>query len=125
MTRRIMDDIAYAYNLTLRKNLYKEIDIMTINKRQNGTELVVMPEGDLDAITAPELDMVMKEALSGMTSVTLDLEKVMYVSSAGLRVILAVEQIMKKQGTFRLIHVSEIIREIFELTGLTDVLSIE
>ena len=98
---------------------------MTINKQQNGTELIVVPEGDLDAITAPELDRVMKEALSGMTSVTLDLEKVTYVSSAGLRVILAVEQIMEKQGTFRLIHVSEIIREIFELTGLTDVLSIE
>ena len=98
---------------------------MTIKKQQKGTQLLVAPEGQLDAMAAPELDNVMKESIVGMTSVIMDFEKVDYISSAGLRVILATEQTMEEQGTFKLIHVSDVVMEILELTGLVDILTIE
>ena len=98
---------------------------MMIHKIQKGTELYIAPVGEVDAITAPELQKAIQESIQGMTSVILDFEKVDYISSAGLRTILLTEQIMEEQGQLKLIHVNDMIYEILDLTGLSDFLTIE
>jgi len=82
-------------------------------------------EGRLDTVTAPELEKELKEALDGVTSLTLDFEKLEYISSAGLRVLLAAQKTMTKQGSMKLVHVNDTIMEIFEVTGFSDILTIE
>ena len=82
-------------------------------------------EGRLDTTTAPELEEQLKAALDGVTELTLDLEKLEYISSAGLRVLLSAQKVMSKQGEMKLIHVNDTIMEIFEVTGFSDILTIE
>ena len=82
-------------------------------------------EGRLDTITAPELEEQLKESMNGVTALTLDFEKLDYISSAGLRVLLSAQKVMNKQGTMKIIHVNETVMEIFEVTGFTDILTIE
>ena len=98
---------------------------MTITKNQDGAALVIALEGRLDTTTAPELEKELKEALPGVTGLTLDLEKLEYISSAGLRVLLAAQKTMSRQGEMKLVNVNEIIMEIFEITGFSDILTIE
>ena len=97
---------------------------MTINKTKNGNELTVSLEGRLDTTTAPELEAALKESLDGVSDLALDLEKLAYISSAGLRVLLSAQKIMNRQGSMKLIHVGETIMEIFEVTGFSDILTI-
>ena len=98
---------------------------MTITKTLNGTDLVVAVEGRLDTVTSPDFEAEMTDALKDVTSVTLDFEKLEYISSAGLRVLLSCQKIMSKQGSMKVIHVSDLIKEIFEVTGFIDILTIE
>ena len=98
---------------------------MTITKNQDGAALVIALEGRLDSTTAPELEKELKDALPGVTGLTLDLEKLEYISSAGLRVLLAAQKTMSRQGEMKLVNVNEIIMEIFEITGFSDILTIE
>ena len=98
---------------------------MTINKTRNESSLKIALEGRLDTTTAPELEKELKDALNGVSELTLDFEKLDYISSAGLRVLLAAQKQMSKQGSMKLIHVGEIIMEVFEVTGFSDILSIE
>ena len=98
---------------------------MTITKTQNGSELTVVVAGRLDTMTAPELEKELNESLKGVTALTFDLIKLDYVSSAGLRVLLSAQKKMNKQGEMKLIHVNETIMEIFEVTGFSDILTIE
>ena len=98
---------------------------MTINKQQNGTALTIAVEGRLDTTTAPELEAEIKKSLEGVTELTMDLEKLEYISSAGLRVLLSAQKVMSKQGSMKLIHVSDMVMEVFEVTGFTDILTIE
>ncbi|MBR6050063.1 MAG: STAS domain-containing protein [Clostridia bacterium] len=98
---------------------------MTITKTQNGSELTVVVAGRLDTMTAPELEKELNESLEGVTALTFDLIKLDYVSSAGLRVLLSAQKKMNKQGEMKLIHVNETIMEIFEVTGFSDILTIE
>ena len=98
---------------------------MTINKTLNGTELTIALEGRLDTTTSPELETVLKESLDGVTALTLDLSGLEYISSAGLRVLLSAQKTMNRQGAMKLTHVGDIIMEIFEVTGFTDILTIE
>ena len=98
---------------------------MTITKNQDGATLEIALEGRLDTTTSPMLENELKEALPGVTELTLDLEKLEYISSAGLRVLLAAQKTMSKQGAMKLINVNEIIMEIFEITGFSDILTIE
>lgn len=98
---------------------------MTITKNQEGAALVIALEGRLDTTTAPELEKELKDALPGVTGLTLDLEKLEYISSAGLRVLLAAQKTMSRQGEMKLVNVNEIIMEIFEITGFSDILTIE
>ena len=98
---------------------------MTIQKNLQGTTLHVALEGRLDTTTAPELEAELKASLDGITELDLDFEKLEYLSSAGLRVLLAAQKTMNKQGTMVIHHVNETIREVFEVTGFIDILTIE
>ena len=98
---------------------------MTITKQQNGSALCVAIEGRLDTTTAPDLEKELKDALNGITDLTMDFSKLDYISSAGLRVLLSAHKAMAKQGGMKLIHVNEIVMEVFEVTGFSDILTIE
>ena len=98
---------------------------MIINKKQDGSALVVALEGRLDTTTAPELDQELKNSLDGVTDLTLDLAKLDYISSAGLRVLLSAHKTMMKQGQMKVTNASEIVKEVFEVTGFCDILNIE
>jgi len=98
---------------------------MNINKKQNGSELLIELDGSLDTTTAPELDKVIRDSLNGITSLIFDFKKVDYVSSAGLRVLLVAYKIMTKQGNMVIRNVNQDIMDIFQITGFVDILTIE
>ena len=81
--------------------------------------------GRLDTVTAPELETALKESLDGVSKLTLDFAELEYISSAGLRVLLAAQKTMSKQGEMKLTNVGETIMDIFEVTGFSDILTIE
>jgi anti-sigma B factor antagonist len=97
---------------------------MTVNKNLKADALSVTVEGRIDTTTAPELEKEIKDSLDGVKSLVLDFEKVEYISSAGLRVLLSTQKIMNKQGEMKLINVNSDIMEIFEVTGFSDILTI-
>lgn len=97
---------------------------MNIVKTANASSLTLALEGRLDTTTAPELEAVVKNELSGVTALTFDLSQLEYISSAGLRVLLSAQKIMNKQGEMTVTGCSEDIMEIFEVTGFSDILTI-
>ncbi len=99
--------------------------MLTIKKTVENGKAVLSPEGRLDTTTAPELESVLKEVMPGLTELTLDLDKLEYISSAGLRVLLSAQKAMNSQGSMTVTHVNETIQEIFEVTGFSDILTIE
>ncbi len=98
---------------------------MTIHQTKNENALTVALEGRLDTTTAPELEAALQSSIEGVTDLTFDLEKLDYISSAGLRVLLSAQKTMNRQGSMKVLHANEIILEIFEVTGFTDILTIE
>ncbi|MBQ9872095.1 MAG: STAS domain-containing protein [Eubacterium sp.] len=98
---------------------------MTISKNQDGNNLVIALEGRLDTTTSPDLEKELKESLDGIESLTFDLGALDYISSAGLRVLLSAQKTMNKQGDMVVKNVSEEIMEVFEVTGFSDILTIE
>ena len=98
---------------------------MTINKKQNGTNLEVALGGRLDTTTAPELEAALNQSLDGVTRLTINLADILYISSAGLRVLLSAQKRMNKQGEMKVTNVNEAVMEIFEVTGFADILTIE
>jgi len=98
---------------------------MNIEQKRNGTALTIAPEGYLDTTTAPQLRAVLEAALEGVKELTFDFEKLEYTSSSGLRQLLFAQKAMNEQGTMKVVHVNEVILEIFEVTGFADVLTIE
>ncbi len=98
---------------------------MTITKTVGDRSLTLALEGRLDTATAPELDAELKRSLDGVETLILDLEKLQYMSSAGLRVLLLTQKRMMKQGQMKVLHVGETIMEIFEVTGFSEILTIE
>ena len=98
---------------------------MNIEQKRNGNALTIAPEGYLDTTTAPELRAVLETALKGVKELTFDFEKLEYISSSGLRLLLLAQKTMNEQGTMKVIHANNIILEIFEVTGFADVLTIE
>ena len=99
--------------------------MLNIVKDKNEGKLNVALEGRLDTTTAPQLEEELKGALEGVTELVMDVEKLDYISSAGLRVLLATQKVMNRQGSMTIRHVSDVIHEIFEVTGFVDILSIE
>lgn len=98
---------------------------MNINKIVDGVTLQIALEGRLDTTTAPQLEAELKQSMDGITLLELDFDKLEYLSSAGLRVILTAQKTMNKQGKMVIRHVNETIMEVFEVTGFIDILTIE
>ncbi len=91
---------------------------------ENGTAIFAL-EGRLDTVTAPELEKELKDSIDGVSELELELSALDYISSAGLRVLLAAQKIMNKQGKMKVSNVNATIMEIFEVTGFSDILAIE
>ena len=98
---------------------------MNIEKMLNGAALTLKLSGRLDTTTAPLLEAELKASLSGVTHLVLDFATLDYLSSAGLRVLLAAQKTMNKQGDMVVRSVNETIAEIFDVTGFCDILTIE
>ena len=98
---------------------------MNINIKKEASSALVSLEGRLDTSTAPELENSLKTVYDGITSLVFDFAKLEYVSSAGLRVLLAAQKTMNKVGSMVLKNVDPSIIEIFEITGFIDILTIE
>lgn len=99
---------------------------MTINKTVEDGKLTVVLEGRLDTFTAPDLEKELSESLEGIKSVTLDLKGLEYISSAGLRVLLSTQKKMNDaEGTMIVRNINDIVKEVFEVTGFDDILTIE
>ena len=99
--------------------------MLDINKTSENGKLALVLEGRLDTVTAPSLEAVLKDSLEGVTELSMDFEKLEYISSAGLRVLLAAQKEMNKKGMMKLTRVNETIMEIFDVTGFSDILTIE
>ena len=98
---------------------------MTLNIDRNANTATIEIIGRLDTVTAPALDKMIAEELEGVTALTLDMNALEYISSAGLRVVLTAQKKMQKIGSMKLIGVSEAVMEVFEMTGFADILTIE
>ena len=99
--------------------------MLNINKTRDVGKLCVALEGRLDTTTAPELEASLKEDLDTVTELIIDLAKLEYISSAGLRVLLAAQKTMIKQGSMVVTHPNDVISEIFGVTGFSTILTIE
>ena len=98
---------------------------MTIEKYAEGKKLTITLTSRLDTTTAPKLETELKQNISGVEELVLDLAALEYLSSAGLRVLLSAQKVMNRQGSMVGRNANEIIMEIFEVTGFVDVLTIE
>ena len=98
---------------------------MKIEKTLNGTSLTLALSGRLDTTTAPDLEQEARASLDGMQTLTLDLAALEYISSAGLRVLLSMQKTMNKQGTMIVRNVNDTVREVFDITGFSDILTLE
>lgn len=98
---------------------------MEIRKEQSGDSLTIALAGRLDAVTAPELDKVIQSSLDGIKNLVFDCKELVYIASAGLRVLLVAQKRMKKQGDMKLVHVSKDVKDVLEMTGFIDFLTVE
>jgi anti-sigma B factor antagonist len=121
-----LDDIkrVICYNLFIQ-GIKGENAMLKITKQADGSTLTVKVEGRVDSNTAVELDRALNGALDGITKLILDFERLEYISTAGLRALLIAQKTMNQQGTIVIRNVSAAVKEIFEVTGFTDMLMIE
>lgn len=98
---------------------------MTVNKKIDGSELFVKIGGSIDSVTAPEFNKVLEESIKGIKSLILDFEAVDYISSAGLRVLLATFKAISKGGSMVVRHPNKNVMDIFTMTGFDNILTIE
>lgn len=99
---------------------------MTIGKTLDGTTLTMSLEGRLNTSTAPELEAEIKESTTDVTSLIMDFKELEYISSAGLRVILSAQKIMNAKGGSMVVrNVRDTVKEIFEVTGFSSIITIE
>lgn len=98
---------------------------MEIIKTMNGKDATFSLEGRLDTTTAPDLESEVNAIMNDIDSLVFDFANLQYISSAGLRVLLATEKVMSKKGGMKVINVNETIMEVFEITGFADILTIE
>jgi anti-sigma B factor antagonist len=99
--------------------------MLNIEKKTEGTALQVTLTGRLDTTTAPQLESELKSSLDGVTSLVMDFEKLEYISSAGLRVLLSAHKSMAKKGGMKVVNVNDVVNEVFDVTGFADILNIE
>ena len=98
---------------------------MTIEIKKNNQETIIEIVGRLDAITAPALDKTINEDIGDTQNLVLDVKGMEYISSAGLRVLLAAQKKMQKIGSMKVTGVCEEVMDVFEMTGFADILVIE
>jgi anti-sigma B factor antagonist len=98
---------------------------MTIEIKKNQEETIIEIVGRLDTITAPALDKTINEDIGDTKNLVLDVKGMEYISSAGLRVLLAAQKKMQKIGSMKVMNVCEEVMEVFEMTGFADILVIE
>lgn len=98
---------------------------MNITKEYQETVATLIVSGRLDTTTAPGLEAAISEITASCEQLVLDFAGLEYISSAGLRVILKAQKVMAAKGGMKLLHVNETIMEIFEITGFSDILTIE
>ena len=99
--------------------------MLNINKNLDGEKLMVALEGRLDTVTAPEFETELKDSLDAVTELIMDMKDLEYISSAGLRVLLACQKKMMKQGKMTVCNPNDVITEIFEVTGFSEILDIK
>lgn len=99
--------------------------MLNIEKKAEGSNLEISLTGRLDTTTAPDLENEIKGNIDGVENLVFNLENLDYISSAGLRVFLSTQKIMNKQGSMVVKNCAEEIMEIFEVTGFSDILTIE
>ena len=99
--------------------------MLNIEKKAEGKNLMMTLTGRLDTTTAPDLEKEVKESIEGVESLDFDFKSLEYISSAGLRVLLSAQKIMNKQGRMVIKNASDEVKEIFEVTGFADILTIE
>ena len=99
--------------------------MLNIEKNKNGTDFAIALEGRLDTITAPQLEEEVKASIDDITELVFDFSGLAYVSSAGLRVLLSAQKTMNEKGSMVVKNVSDEIQEIFDVTGFSDILTIE
>ena len=117
---------SYQSKAVRRLNSVKERENrMIITMNQEGTKLTVALEGRLDTTTSPQLETQLNPALNGVTDLVFDLEKLVYISSAGLRVLLSAQKVMNRQGKMTIRKACQDIMDIFDVTGFVDILNIE
>ncbi len=98
---------------------------MDIKKIKDGAALTIELEGRLDTISAPQLEAELKKEISGVENLVFDFLNLSYLSSAGLRVLLSAQKVMNRQGEMKIKNVNSTIMEIFEVTGFSEILTIE
>ena len=98
---------------------------MTITKKQPAPALEIALDGRLDTMTAPELEAELNQSLGSVNELIFDFSKLDYISSAGLRVLLSAHKTMSGKGGMKITHVNEIVQEVFDVTGFSDILTIE
>lgn len=98
---------------------------MDIIKTKNGNQLTIGLSGRLDTTTSPQLEAEIKESLTGIVELAFDFSNLEYISSAGLRVLLSAQKHMNAQGSMVIRNINDIVREVFEVTGFNDILTVE
>ena len=98
---------------------------MEINKNQEGSKLNISLVGRLDTVTSPQLQEVLDSSLNDISELVFDFAKLDYISSAGLRVLLATNKKMVKAGKMIIRNVNDVVQEVFDMTGFADILNIE
>ncbi len=98
---------------------------MTIKKEKNANELKIYVEGRVDTATSKEFEEKAKADLGGVEELILDFSQLNYISSAGLRVLLSLQKIMNKQGSMKIVGANDIVKDIFEVTGFSEILTVE
>ena len=99
--------------------------MLNIEKKSEGKNLSFVLSGRLDTTTAPDLEKEVKENIEGVEKLDFDFKDLLYISSAGLRVLLSAQKTMNKQGEMIVKNCSNEILDIFEVTGFSDILTIE
>ena len=97
---------------------------MEIEKKADGSKLQMKISGRLDSVTSPQLENEVKDIPAEITDFSMDMKDLEYISSAGLRVLLTISKKMKGQGKFTICNVNESVKEIFDVTGFSDILTI-
>lgn len=98
---------------------------MNIKKTLDGTKLTAAISGRLDTSTTPEAEAVLKDGIGSVTELILDFKEVDYISSSGLRLLLSLQKQMNVQGSMKIRNINDTVAEIFEVTGFSDILTVE